>query len=206
MNYSFNYSLIKEQGRTFIEIPFNVWETLGIKGNIPVSVNINSVSFECKLLPKGQGKYYIPVKKDIALKIDESGEVSFEVIQSLTRINNNSPYSNENPIRKIDCINEMDVKPGLCGQTCIAMLAGIEVGEVVKLMGRQISWSKIIEALDYYGIKHSGKMVYPKRKNVAYPQCFIAYVNGEFVLYYLDRFYGKSADISEVTSFMEIVL
>lgn len=36
MNYSFNSGYYKEGNRIFIKIPFNVWDTCGKKGLIPV--------------------------------------------------------------------------------------------------------------------------------------------------------------------------
>ena len=69
MKYTFG-SLMKADGnRSYIEIPFNVWEEYGLKGNIPAKIAVNGIEFECKLLPKRSGKYWIPVKKVIAEKL-----------------------------------------------------------------------------------------------------------------------------------------
>lgn len=40
MQYQFCGALHKEGNRTFIPIPFNVWEETGLKGNIPCRVHI----------------------------------------------------------------------------------------------------------------------------------------------------------------------
>ena len=63
MIYKFNALPFAEGKRTFIEIPFNVWEETGLKGNIPCRVFLPDVSFACKLVPKGQGRYFIPVPR-----------------------------------------------------------------------------------------------------------------------------------------------
>ena len=161
MRHQFIGEIFKEGTRTFVAIPFNVWDVCNTKGNIPVEVKINDITFECKLLPKGNGNYYIPIKKTILNKIDNNKnlDVYFKVIDGLTRINKNSPYSTENPIRKIDSIESI-IQPqeGLCGQVCVAMLSGVSVEEVVQVMKSkkwQASISKVIETLDYYGIAHS---------------------------------------------------
>ena len=62
MIYRFSAFIYTEGGRAFIKIPFNLWDETGLKGNIPCRVSINGVYFECKLIPKGNGKYLIPVK------------------------------------------------------------------------------------------------------------------------------------------------
>jgi len=64
-----------------------------------------------------------------------------EVISQLNRINNNSPYSLEKPVRKIDDINIVKTKNGKCGQACVAMLSGVALDEVAKLMGSGTSMS-----------------------------------------------------------------
>ena len=51
MTYRFDAMLFTEGMRTFIEIPFNVHEETGLKGNIPCRVSICERSFECKLIP-----------------------------------------------------------------------------------------------------------------------------------------------------------
>ena len=75
MKYFFE-SLIKTEGnKSYIEIPFNVWEETGLKGNIPAKRVVNEIEFECKLLPKGKGNYWIPVKKSIAMEFDKNDRI-----------------------------------------------------------------------------------------------------------------------------------
>ena len=41
MIYSFEGQLISEGNRSYIEIPFNVWEEAGLNGNLPARVKVN---------------------------------------------------------------------------------------------------------------------------------------------------------------------
>lgn len=222
MIYSFNSSFFKEGNRTFISIPFNVWETCKVKGMIPVKVIINDVSFQCKLMPKGKGVYYIPIVKSVLNKISSVDEVcvKFQIIEGLTRINFDSPYSKENPIRKIDRIEYVkQPDKGLCGQTCIAMLTGLPIDEIINVMHSNkclASISKVIEALDYYGIAHSDKFIYTRGGEVKFPKCCIINVQGNkkshlMVYYngiYYDPTYGVMADYpyEKVISYLEITV
>ena len=55
-----------------------------------------------------------------------------------------------------------------CGQTCLAMLAGISVDEVIKKMKStkwQASISKVLETLDYFGYSYK-EPVYTHGKKV----------------------------------------
>lgn len=207
MGYQFSGEIFKEGTRTFIAIPFNVWEVCNKKGNIPVEVTINHITFECKLLPKGNGNYYIPIMKTILKKIknDTSLDVNFRIIEGLTRINKNSPYSLENPIRKIDSIESIiQQQKGMCGQSCVAMLAGVSIEEVIQVMKAkkgQASISKVIETLDYYGIHHSSKMVYMNEKMQELPKCCILNVrsaeSSHLLIYFNGRYYDSSVGILE---------
>jgi len=71
-----------------------------------------------------------------------------------------SPYSYENPIRKITGIKYVKEPTGyLCGQTVIAMLAEVSVDEVIDVVGHDkgTSVTEIGDALHWYGIKHNKK-------------------------------------------------
>lgn len=222
MRYSFNSSFFKEVNRTFISIPFNVWETCKVKGMIPVKVIINDVSFECKLMPKGKGVYYIPIVKSVLNKISSVDEVcvKFQKIGGLTRINFDSQYSKENPIRKIDSIEYVkQPDKGLCGQTCIAMLTGLPIDEIINVMHSNkclASISKVIEALDYYGIAHSDKFIYTRGREVKFPKCCIINVRGNkkshLMVYYNGTYYDPTYGIMKdylyenVISYLEITV
>jgi len=211
--YKFNGEIFSAGQRAFISIPFNVWEECGVKGNIPVKVTIDELTYECKLLPNGNGVYCIPVTKGNLKKInvDKELEVSFKVISQLSRINNNSPYSLEKPVRKIDNINIVKTKNGKCGQACIAMLSGVALDGIIKLIGSQVSMSKVIEALDYFGIGHSEKMVYSVKDNKL-PKCCIVNAKGHLMVFYDEKYYDpgegilEEFDFSEITGFLEIFI
>lgn len=213
MVYKFNGEVFEEGQRSFISIPFNVWDECGQKGNIPVKVTIDDFSFECKLVPKGNGVYYIPIIKSVLKNISVNKElkISFELISQLSRINNNSSYSLEKPIRKIDSIKIItEPKKGLCGQACIAMLSGVSLNEIVNLMGSQCSLSKVIETLDYFGIAHGDKMVYNFKRDSILPKCCIINTKGHLMIFYDGSYYDPSVgileelDLSEITGFLEI--
>lgn len=208
MIYTYNASIYIEGSRAFIRVPFNVWEETGLKGNIPCRVAIENHSFECKLIPKGNGNYLIPVpkKKMTVLAPAEVYEIVVEPIGALSRINHDSPYSRENPIRKIDGIEIIPIQAGLCGHCCVAMLAGVPLADVVALMGKaHASWSKILEALDYYGISYTAKAVYPKGSSYQLPECCIVGNDNRFLLWYQGAFCSVSdVDPKKTISYIEI--
>lgn len=215
MACTFVEKIFKQGNRYFIKIPFNVWEEFGQKGMIPVKVSIEDYAFECRLIPKGEGIYYIPVTKKLVNQIKDVVSVSFEVINGLTRINHDSPYSKENPIRKIDTIESVTYpKAGYCGQICIAMLTGLSVNEIVNVMQTkawQCSFSKLIETLDYFGILHGDKIIYIKEKEFILPECCIVNIKdgkiSHFVLYYKGKYYDtKPIILSKIIGYLEIVI
>lgn len=210
MEYRFDGIIQQSGNRSFIPIPFNVWDRLNQKGNIPCRIDVSDSSFECKLVPKGNGVYWIPVPKSIAKTIstDEPICVVMEPITALSRINRDSPYSSERPIRVIDSIEPIPITPGYCGHGCVAMLAGVRIEEVIALMGKEhASWSKIMETLDYYGIRYAKKLVYPKGKPHILPECCIVNNDNSFLLWYKDSFCGESnIDPQKTVGFLEIYI
>lgn len=218
MYYKFNGEIFKEGTRTFIKIPFNVWDVCDKRGNLPANVTINEYTYECKLLPKGNGNYYIPVTKDNLKNINSQDnlDISFEFIDSLTRINSNSPYSIENPIRKINNIDLIaQPEDDLCIQACAAMLAGVTLNEVIDLMKSkkyQASMSKLIETLDYYGIAHADKMIYRPKNSSVLPKCCIINTQSHFMIYFDGKYYDPSRgilheyDSDKITGYLEIFI
>lgn len=208
MTYKFNSSIFVEVNRAFVEIPFNVWDETGLKGNIPSRVSVVDLFFECKLVPKGNGRYLIPVPKKILSALTPGEEYKFclEPISTLSRINHDSPYSKEQPIRKIGSIGAIPVTPGFCGHSCVAMLAGVPLSEAVALMGNgHASWSKILEALDYYGISYASKAVYTRGKPCQLPGCCIVNNDNSFLLWYKDSFCGiTGVDPQKTISYIEV--
>ena len=223
MKYSFIGKIFRDGNRNYIKIPFNVWETCGQKGMIPVKADIESVVFECKLVPKGHGNYYIPVLKAFSDKLGKTGElkVSFEIIEELSRINSRSPYTKKEPVRKINSIDlVLQPEAGLCGQACLAMLSGADIKEIIKIMkyGKwQASFSRVIETLNYFGIEHSEKMTYTQKKDIELSKCCILNIrdekslkNSHMAVYFEKKFYDPVHGISEkynrakIISFLEI--
>lgn len=208
MVYKFIAAIEPASSRAFIRIPFNVWEETCIKGNIPCRVSIRDLSFECKLIPKGNGNYLIPVTKKMlaALAPAQEYEIAMEPIETLSRINHDSPYSKNHPIRKINGIEPIPLRAGFCGHCCVAMLAGVPLAEVVALMGKgHASWSKILEALDYYGISYAPKAVYTKGGSCQLPPCCIVNNDNRFVLWYKDSFCGAAdVDPTKTISYIEL--
>lgn len=217
MNYSFKSGYYKEGNRIFIKIPFNVWDTCGKKGLIPVKVFIEQTNFECKIIPKGNGEYVIPVGKDVInnLSLRDEYFVQFTILDQLTRINNNSPYTKDNPIRYIDGIKYLkQEKSGYCGQTCIAMLADISVNEAIKIMKStkcQASISKVLETLDYLGFSYN-KPIYTHGQKVEFPRCCMINVRGHLIVYFNGVFYDPTLGIMQeyefknITSYIEICI
>lgn len=215
MIYTFDEKICKQGNRYYIKIPFNVWHECKQKGLIPVKVSIKDCTFECRLIAKGNGMYYIPVTKNTVKQIHSDDEItiSFQIIDGLTRINHDSPYSRENPIRKIDTIENITYpKAGYCGQICIAMLTGLSVDEVVNIMQAkawQCSFSKLMETLDYFGIIHDDKVIYTKGKECVLPECCIVNVRGEqishFVLYYKGHYYDtEDIEFKNIIGYLKI--
>jgi len=142
----------------------------------------------------------------------EEIDVQFKVIGGLSRINSNSPYSKENPIRIIDGINYLrQFQNGCCGQTCLAMLAGISVDEVIKIMKStkwQASISKVIETLDYFGFLHK-KPIYTKGRRVNLPKCCIINVRGKnkshLMVCYEGKYYDSSSGILQEYEFENMI-
>jgi len=208
MIYNFAAVIHTEGNRSFVEIPFNVWEETGLKGNIPCCIAVQGCSFECKLIPKGNGRYFIPISKAVlsTLTLEKEYIIEMEPIASLSRINHDSSYSRENPVRKIDSITAIPSQNGLCGQLCVAMLAAVPLSDVVALMGKgKASWSKILEALDYYGISYAVKAVYTKGNVCSLPECCIVNNDNRFVLWYKGSFCGvQDVDPKNTKSYIEV--
>jgi len=221
MHYSFKTGYYENGNRIFIKIPFNVWETCGKKGLIPVKVDVEGITFECKLVPKGNGEYVIPVNKDVFNELSSNSDfdVEFSLLEQLARINNNSPYNKDNPIRHIDSISYLkQPENGYCGQTCLAMLAGISVEEVIKIMKStkwQASISKVLETLDYFGFSYK-KLVYIRGQKTEFPKCCIINVRGtgksHLLVYFDGMFYDPTYGIMDdyqyenIISYIEITL
>lgn len=217
MRYRFDSEIKKTDNGGNIRIPFNVWEICKKEGDVPVKVRIGETVFVCNLIPEGNGFYSIPVQPDIAKNFDEEKEypIAFRMTQSSTE---DSPYSTSNPIRKIDSMDVV-IQPhdGLCGQSCVAMLAGITLDEAINIMhcGEwQATMNKIINTLNYFGIDHSEDIVYTMGKDVELPKCAVILEKMGRYSHYLVYFDGqgydsnlgviKNYDTSKVKGYMEV--
>lgn len=179
MKYQFEGKIVVEEDGGYIELPFNVWEVCQHRDIIQADVKLDGQHVDCKLLPENNGRYTLYLEKEKLAGIDTNAvhSVFLHVGGSLVKIHENSPYNVENPIRKIDNV-EVIIQPadGLCGQTCVAMLAGVTIDEVGKIMGCrewQATMGMVISGLNYYGIKHTEKIIYTQGKEVTLPKCAI---------------------------------
>lgn len=214
MRFTFKSAYCKESNRTYIKIPFNLWDKCEKKGSIPVEAVIDGITFECKLIPKGNGDYVLPINKAVYNQLDFINEVDVELtlLEQLKRINNNSPYNSNKPIRKINNIIYLKQPyDGCCGQTCLAMLAGISVEEVIKIMKStkwQASISKVLETLDYFGFSYK-KPVYTHGQKVDFPKCCIINVReipkGHLLVYFDGVFYDPTYGVTNNYQYEDII-
>lgn len=200
MRYFFKGRVEKHQEGYFIPIPFNVWEVCKLRDIIQASIVIDNKIINCDLLPQEKGNYKIHLQEEDAMKIshDEVHKVLLHITESLIKMNQNSPYSYENPIRVIDSI-EVIIQPedGLCGQTCVAMLAGVTIAEVISVMDCrewQATMGMVLSALNYYGIDHSDVIVYTEGEDTVLPKCCVMMEKMGRFCHYLVHFDGKFYD------------
>lgn len=220
MKYSFDGVLEKDETGYSVNIPFNVWEICDKEGNVPAKVKLNNAIFVCNLSPKGRGYYRIPVPKDLGeqLTVDSEYPVTFRITKSEAE---DSPYSTLNPIRKIDGIEVIrQPQDGLCGQSCIAMLAGISIEEVSNIMHCaewQATMGKMISALNYFGFEHSEEIIYTLGKpNVTLPKCCIMMEKmgrySHYLIGYDGKFYDSGLgllteyDFSKLVGYLEVLV
>lgn len=218
MKYSFYGKVEKDENGSFVNIPFNVWEICEKEGDVPAKVKLDEATFVCNLSPKGKGYYNIPVVSELADKFetDKEYKVTFRITKSAVE---DSPYSSVNPIRVIDSINCIrQPQDGLCGQSCVAMLAGITIEEASNVMHCaewQATMGKMIGALNYFGFEHSEEIVYTLGKtDVTLPKCCIMMEKMGRYNHYLVGFDGKfydsglgvldTYDFSKLVGYLEI--
>lgn len=199
MKYSFKQKIENGENGAYFDIPFNVWEVAKKEGEIPVKVRVEDIMFVCNLEPKDtKGGYIIPLQPEVSenFEADKEYSIAFRLVKSDV---SNSPYSTANPIRKIDSIDIL-IQPhdGLCGQSCVAMLAGITLDETINIMHCnewQATILKIINALNYFGIEHSEELVYTMgRTDVKLPKCAVILETMGRFSHYLVTLDGKFYD------------
>ena len=104
MIYRFRAGIYTEGGRAFIKIPFNVWEVCKLRDEIRGKVVLDNDIIDCRLLPKDKGNYEIHIEDEEAVKaaVGVTHKILLHINGSLIRMDQDSPYSFENPIRRID--------------------------------------------------------------------------------------------------------
>ncbi|MCL2253457.1 MAG: GNAT family N-acetyltransferase [Lachnospiraceae bacterium] len=114
-----------------------------------------------------------------------------------------SPYNYENPIRTIDGITYIEQPTGyLCGQSVIAMLAGVSVDEVIDVMlnDKGTAVSEIGNTLFYYGIKHNKKRT-PATNDTPLPEICILSMKlpgyGHWSLFYKGKYYDPEFGVAD---------
>lgn len=91
----------------------------------------------------------------------------------------------------------------LCGQTCVAMLAGVTVENVISIMQNDIGCGvgEIKRALDHYGIRHAKTMTKADNTVDLPKACSLKVLlpgYGHWILYYDGRFYDPEFGETDV--------
>lgn len=200
MRYFFNAKIEKKEKGYMIQIPFNVWEVCKLREVIQADIVLDNQIIACELLPLEKGNYEIHVEDEDAIQADLTvpHNILLHITGSLIKMDQNSPYSFDAPIRKVDSMNVI-IQPedGLCGQTCVAMLAGVTIADVIRVMDCrewQATMGRMISALNYYGIDHSDVITYTEGNDCVLPKCCIMMEKMGRYSHYLVEFDGKFYD------------
>ncbi len=221
MRYFFESKVEKKDKGYMIRIPFNVWEVCKQRDVIKADVVLENETIDCELLPLEKGNYVIYIEDAGAVKVelDVPRKILLHVTESLVKMDQNSPYSFENPIRKIDSMEViLQDHDGLCGQVCVAMLAGISIEEVSAVMDCtewQATMGRMISALNYFGIPYSNTIIYTDGSAAVLPKCCIMMEKMGRFCHYLVHFDGKyydpnlgvmeEYDMSKLQGYLEII-
>ena len=200
MRYFFTGKIDKKEHGFVIQLPFNVWEVCKLRDEIKADMVLDNEIIACKLLPKEKGNYEIHIEDKDAIKVDltKSHQMLLHISGSIIEVSPDSPYSFDNPIRKIDSV-QVIIQPedGLCGQTCVAMLAGVTIADVIRVMDCrewQATMGMVISALNYYGIDHKDVITYTEGRDCVLPKCCILMERMGRYCHYLVYFDGKYYD------------
>ena len=200
MRYYFESKVEKKAKGYMIQIPFNVWEVCKQRDVIRADVVLDNKVIECELLPLEKGNYEIHIDDEdaVSVELNVPHRVLLHVTGSLIKMDQDSPYSLEHPIRKIDSMEViLQKQDGLCGQACVAMLAGITIAEVSAAMDCrewQATMGRMISALNYFGIDHSDIIMYTEGREAVLPKCCIMMEKMGRFCHYLVHFDGKFYD------------
>ena len=200
MRYFFTGKIDKKEKGFVIQLPFKVWEGCKLRDEIKADMVLDNEIIACKLLPKEKGNYEIHIEDKDAIKVDltKSHQMLLHISGSIIEVSPDSPYSFDNPIRKIDSV-QVIIQPedGLCGQTCVAMLAGVTIADVIRVMDCrewQATMGMVISALNYYGIDHKDVITYTEGRDCVLPKCCILMERMGRYCHYLVYFDGKYYD------------
>lgn len=200
MRYFFTGKIDKKENGFVIQLPFNVWEVCKLRDEIKADMVLDNEIIACKLLPKEKGNYEIHIEDKDAIKVDltKPHQMLLHISGSIIEVSPDSPYSFDNPIRKIDSM-QVIIQPedGLCGQTCVAMLAGVTIADVIRVMDCrewQATMGMVISALNYYGIDHKDVITYTEGRDCVLPKCCILMERMGRYCHYLVYFDGKYYD------------
>jgi len=200
MRYFFTGKIDKKENGFVIQLPFNVWEVCKLRDEIKADMVLDNEIIACKLLPKEKGNYEIHIEDKDAIKVDltKTHQMLLHISGSIIEVSPDSPYSFDNPIRKIDSMQViLQPEDGLCGQTCVAMLAGVTIADVIRVMDCrewQATMGMVISALNYYGIDHKDVITYTEGRDCVLPKCCILMERMGRYCHYLVYFDGKYYD------------
>ncbi|MBD5522519.1 MAG: hypothetical protein HDR03_15070 [Lachnospiraceae bacterium] len=220
MRYFFESKVEKADKGYTIQIPFNVWEVCKQRDVIKGDLVLDNKIIDCELHPKEKGIYEVVIEDESAVGVEPGSthKILLHVNGSLIRMDQNSPYSFDNPIRKIDSVEVIKLpEDGLCGQACVAMLAGVTIADVISVMDCrewQATMGRVISALNYYGIDHTDIIVYTEGRETVLPKCAILMEKmGRFchyLVHYDGRYYDSNLgeiaeyDTSKLLGYLEI--
>lgn len=200
MRYYFESQVEKAEDGYKIAVPFNVWEVCKQRDVILGDIVLDNAHIDCELRPYEKGNYFIHIDADqtVPVELNVPHKILLHITQSLIRMDQNSPYDFDHPIRQIDGV-DIIIQPedGLCGQACVAMLAGKTIAEVIMVMDCrewQATMCRVISALNYYGIDHSQVINFTEGKPVVLPKCCILMEKMGRYCHYLVHFDGKYYD------------
>ncbi|MCR4617391.1 MAG: hypothetical protein K5669_04285 [Lachnospiraceae bacterium] len=216
MRYLFEAELQKKNNGFAVNVPFNVWEVVKQRDAFQAELVIENEIVECDLNPLEKGRYELTFNADSKLNLKEGTpyEMLLHVHGSLAPMDGESPYSIDNPIRKIDGIDiQVQDGDGLCGQTCVAMLAGVTIKDVCDVMNCrewQATMGKLISALNYYGIDHSDIIVYSsENETVELPKCALMIEKlgrfGHYLVAFDGKFYDPNKGVMDEYDFSKLV-
>ena len=117
MRYFFEAKLERNDGGFFINIPFNVWEVCKLRDVIQAEIVLDNRIIACELTPKEKGIYVIQLDdEDVSgIEIGVPHQILLHITGSIIRMDQNSPYSFDNPARKIDSMEVIkQPEDGLC--------------------------------------------------------------------------------------------